>query len=99
MKFYYFLRKVFYFLHFLCELFLLSRLLYNWKFRSMKISTPHDTPTHLLSNPESYITRTGRFLRKTSLDEIPQLINILKGDGGIIGTSKKCVDFSRGVTG
>lgn len=55
------------------------------KFRSMKMSTPHDTPTHLLSNPDQYITRVGRVLRKTSLDEIPQLWNILKGDMSVIG--------------
>lgn len=56
-----------------------------YKFRSMKMSTPHDTPTHLLENPDKYITRVGRFLRKTSLDEIPQLWNILKGDMSVIG--------------
>jgi O-antigen biosynthesis protein WbqP len=55
------------------------------KFRSMKMSTPHDRPTHLLEDPEEYITRVGRFLRKTSLDEIPQLWNILVGDMSIIG--------------
>lgn len=56
-----------------------------YKFRSMKVSTPHDIPTHLLKNPEQYVTRVGRFLRKTSLDEIPQLWNILKGEMSIIG--------------
>lgn len=55
------------------------------KFRTMKVSTPHDTPTHLLENPEQYITRVGKFLRKTSLDEIPQLFNILVGDMQICG--------------
>ncbi|PLR76033.1 lipid carrier--UDP-N-acetylgalactosaminyltransferase [Bacillus sp. V3-13] len=55
------------------------------KFRTMKIDTPKDTPTHLLQNPESYITRVGRFLRKTSLDELPQIINIIKGEMSIIG--------------
>lgn len=56
-----------------------------YKFRSMKMSTPHDMPTHLLENPEQYITKVGKFIRKTSLDEIPQLWNILKGDMSIIG--------------
>ncbi len=56
-----------------------------YKFRSMKMSTPHDTPTHLLENPEQYITHVGKFIRKTSLDEIPQLINILRGDMSFIG--------------
>jgi O-antigen biosynthesis protein WbqP len=58
---------------------------YILKFRTMCIDTPRDMPTHLLANPEQYITRVGKFLRKTSLDELPQLINILKGDMAIIG--------------
>ncbi len=56
-----------------------------YKFRSMKVSTPRDTPTHLLANPEQYITRVGAFIRKTSIDELPQLLNILKGDMSVIG--------------
>lgn len=55
------------------------------KFRTMKIDTPKDTPTHLLQNPEQYITKAGKFLRKTSLDELPQIINIIKGDMAIVG--------------
>jgi len=55
------------------------------KFRTMKIDTPKDMPTHMLSNPEQYITKVGKFLRKTSLDELPQIINILKGDMSIVG--------------
>ena len=55
------------------------------KFRTMRIDTPHDMPTHLLHDPEQYITRMGRFLRKTSLDELPQLWNILVGDMAVIG--------------
>lgn len=56
-----------------------------YKFRSMKMATPHDMPTHMLDDPERYITRVGKFLRRTSLDEIPQLWNILKGDMSVIG--------------
>lgn len=55
------------------------------KFRSMRIDTPKDVPTHLLSDPDQYITGIGKFLRKTSLDELPQLFNILKGDMSVIG--------------
>lgn len=55
------------------------------KFRTMRIDTPKDMPTHLLQNPEQYITKVGRFLRKTSLDELPQIVNILKGDMAIVG--------------
>ena len=58
---------------------------YILKFRTMKVDAPKDTPTHMLQNPEVYITRVGKFLRKTSLDELPQIINILKGDMSIIG--------------
>lgn len=56
-----------------------------YKFRTMRIDTPKDMPTHMLENAKSYITKTGKFLRKTSLDELPQIINILKGDMSIIG--------------
>lgn len=55
------------------------------KFRTMRTDTPKDAPTHLLKGAESYITKVGGFLRKTSLDELPQLINILVGDMSIIG--------------
>ncbi|MBI9014100.1 MAG: sugar transferase [Clostridiales bacterium] len=55
------------------------------KFRTMRIDTPQDTPTHLLENPDQWITKVGKFLRKTSLDELPQIINILKGEMSIIG--------------
>ena len=55
------------------------------KFRTMRIDTPNDVPTHMLDNPDQWITKAGKFLRKTSLDELPQIINILKGDMSIIG--------------
>lgn len=55
------------------------------KFRTMSIDTPRDVPTHLLKNPEQYITKVGKILRKTSLDELPQIINILKGEMAIVG--------------
>jgi len=55
------------------------------KFRTMKIETPKDIPTHLLKDPDMYITRMGKFLRKTSLDELPQILNILIGQMSIIG--------------
>ena len=55
------------------------------KFRTMRTDTPKDMPTHLLADPQQYITRVGRFLRKTSLDELPQLFNILAGDMAVIG--------------
>ncbi len=55
------------------------------KFRTMRIDTPKDTPTHLLSNPEQYITKMGKFMRRTSLDELPQIWNIFVGQMSIIG--------------
>ena len=55
------------------------------KFRTMRIDTPKDCPTHLLENPDKYITKVGKFLRKTSLDELPQIFNIFKGDMSVIG--------------
>ena len=55
------------------------------KFRTMRGDTPHDVPTHLLKNADSYITKSGAFLRRTSLDELPQIYNILKGDMSIVG--------------
>ncbi|UOE93874.1 sugar transferase [Alkalihalobacillus sp. LMS39] len=58
---------------------------YILKFRTMRIDTPKDTPTHLLGNPDQYITKMGKFLRKTSLDELPQIWNIFVGEMSIIG--------------
>ena len=62
-----------------------KRHFYILKFRTMRIDTPHDMPTHLLHDPDQYITRMGHFLRKTSLDELPQLWNIFVGDMAVIG--------------
>lgn len=58
---------------------------YILKFRTMRTDTPKDTPTHLLQNPEQYITKVGKFLRKTSLDELPQIWNIFIGQMSMIG--------------
>ena len=58
---------------------------YIYKFRTMKRNTPHDCPTHLLRDPNQYLTKTGRFLRQYSLDELPQFINIAKGDMSLVG--------------
>lgn len=55
------------------------------KFRTMRMDTPKDCPTHLLENPAQYITKMGKFLRKTSLDELPQMFNILAGQMSIVG--------------
>lgn len=55
------------------------------KFRTMRTDTPSDMPTHMLQNPDAFITKSGKFLRKTSIDELPQIINILKGEMSIIG--------------
>lgn len=56
-----------------------------YKFRTMRTDAPKDQPTHLFSNPEAFITPIGRFLRKSSLDELPQLFNILRGDMAVVG--------------
>ena len=55
------------------------------KFRTMRTDTPKDCPTHMLENPDQYITKIGHILRKTSLDELPQLWNIFRGDMAVIG--------------
>lgn len=56
-----------------------------YKFRTMYIETPKDMPTHMLENPDAFITPTGKFLRKTSLDELPQLFNIIAGQMAVVG--------------
>ena len=56
-----------------------------YKFRTMRIDTPHDMPTHLLENPDAFITSAGRFLRRTSLDELPQIFNIFLGQMSVVG--------------
>lgn len=56
-----------------------------YKFRTMRTDTPKDIPTHMLKNPDAYITKFGHFMRRTSIDELPQIINILKGEMSIIG--------------
>lgn len=62
-----------------------KNIFYILKFRTMKVQTPSDLATHLLTNPNMFLTKTGGFLRKTSLDELPQLLNILKGDMSFVG--------------
>lgn len=62
-----------------------GRFFYLHKFRSMKMNTPHDVPTHMLKDPEQYITRVGRFLRRTSLDELPQIWDIFRGKMSTVG--------------
>lgn len=58
---------------------------YIYKFRTMRSDAPSEMPTHMMANPAAYITRVGRFLRQSSLDELPQLINILKGEMSFVG--------------
>ena len=62
-----------------------GRLFTIYKFRTMRTDTPRDTATHLLRDPSRYITRVGAFLRRSSLDELPQFFNVLKGDMSIVG--------------
>ena len=63
------------------------------KFRTMRGDTPHDVPTHLLKNADSYITKSGAFLRRTSLDELPQLWNVLKGEMSLVGPRPERPEF------
>jgi O-antigen biosynthesis protein WbqP len=62
-----------------------QRIFWIYKFRTMRIDTPRDVPTHLMDRPDKYVTKMGAFLRRFSLDEIPQLYNILKGEMSIVG--------------
>ena len=62
-----------------------KRIFKVYKFRTMYIDTPNNIPTHMLDKPDAYITKIGKFLRKTSIDELPQLFNILKGDMAFVG--------------
>lgn len=62
-----------------------KKLFNMYKFRTMRTDAPKDMPTHMLNNPEMYITKVGKVLRKTSLDELPQILNIIKGDMAIVG--------------
>ena len=66
-----------------------------YKLRTMRRDTPHETPTHMLRNPEVYITNVGKFLRKYSLDELPQLWNIWKGDMSIVGPRPERPEIAR----
>ena len=63
------------------------------KFRTMYVDTPKNMPTHMLENPDMYITRTGKFLRKFSLDELPQIFNIFKGDMSFVGPRPLLVKY------
>ena len=65
------------------------------KFRTMRIDTPHDMPTHLLHDPEQYITRVGRFIRRTSIDELPQFFDVVRGSMSLVGTRPPTLDEYR----
>ena len=69
-----------------------------YKFRTMRTDTPHDMPTHMLENPDAFITSAGRFLRRTSLDELPQLLNILMGQMSFVGTRPEVPCYVRQYT-